>query len=129
MTLSPDALPPALVAALESAAQTAHPGEACGLLTGAVEGLVIQDLCFHPSRNVTELDPRLTFEIDPALHIKLARAARSEGPDLVGVWHSHPNGPAVPSETDKARAQMVPGWLWVITGRAGHFWETKAYWL
>lgn len=46
---------------------------------------------------------------DILVHMKRAREA---GMDLVGVYHTHPNHPAVPSEFDRSAAW--PEWSYVI---------------
>ena len=38
--------------------------------------------------------------------------ARTRGLDVLGVWHTHPDHPAHPSETDRAAAWE--GWSYVI---------------
>jgi proteasome lid subunit RPN8/RPN11 len=38
--------------------------------------------------------------------------------EILGVYHSHPRGPAVPSSTDVAEA-YYPEWLYVIVGLQG----------
>ncbi len=63
-------------------------------------------------RNVAA-DPSRLFEIDPALCWRRYRAARSEGPAIVGWYHSHPAGEAVPSPRDAASA-APDGMLWLI---------------
>lgn len=45
-------------------------------------------------------DPLRHFEIDPAALIAAHRAARAGGPELLGYYHSHPNGHPLPSATD-----------------------------
>lgn len=67
-------------------------------------------------------DRRARFEVDPRLLLRLHRTLRDGGTGLVGVWHSHPDGPAVPSATDRAMA-WDDTLVWVITpvahGRGG----------
>jgi proteasome lid subunit RPN8/RPN11 len=69
----------------------------------------------RPARN---LDPnaRDRYEIDPADHLAAEDEARALGLEVVGVWHSHPDHPALPSETDRQRAW--PGWSYVIVAVA-----------
>ena len=71
--------------------------------------------------NIAEV-PLRRFEIDPAVLFAAHRAARAGGPALVGCYHSHPGGPALPSATDAARA-LDTGWIWLIVGEDGE----KAY--
>ncbi|MGH8508908.1 MAG: Mov34/MPN/PAD-1 family protein, partial [Gammaproteobacteria bacterium] len=44
------------------------------------------------------------------------RDARARGLEIVGVWHSHPDHPAEPSETDRAAAWE--GWSYLIVSVA-----------
>lgn len=99
-----------LVDALVAEAVAAAPREACGLLVGrghAVHRIV-------PARNVDASPARYT--IDPADHFAALRAARRDGLTVIGAYHSHPAGPAVPSPTDTAEAS--PDFLYVIVGLA-----------
>jgi proteasome lid subunit RPN8/RPN11 len=81
--------------------------EVCGLLLGDGERID----AILPAANVAE-DPRTAFEVDPAVLLAAHRAARLGGPQIVGCYHSHPNGSATPSPADAAAA--VPGQYWLI---------------
>ena len=102
-----------LVAAMQEHARAEHPREACGLLLGAA-GRVASTV---PARNVAAL-PFRTFEIDPATLLRVHREARGAGAQVVGWYHSHPNGVAQPSPTDAARA-VEDGKLWMIVTADG----------
>ncbi len=108
----PITLTPQAHAAILCAASAAAPNEACGLLLGA--GTHIHTA--QPAANVHP-EPARHFEIDPAAIIashKAARAARdSGGPEIIGYFHSHPNGLARPSATDAAMASG-DGRIWAI---------------
>ena len=58
----------------------------------------------RPTANVAA-DTTAHFEIDPAALFAAIRAERAGGPALIGYYHSHPQGEAVPSATDTATAQ------------------------
>ena len=58
------------------------------------------------------------FELDPLHLARVDRAARDVGLSVVGVWHSHPLAPAVPSARDRAAA--TPGWCYAIVSLASH---------
>ena len=92
-------LAPAAHAAMLRAAEAAAPFEACGLLLGTGTHI-------HTAVAATNVHPHSAtrFEIDPAALIAAHRAARTGGPALLGYWHSHPNGLAGPSDTDRAAA-------------------------
>jgi proteasome lid subunit RPN8/RPN11 len=84
---------------LTAEAKRALPDETCGLLLG--QGNRIERI--QPARNV-HATPRTHFEIDPQALVDAHRAARGGGPEIVGYYHSHPEGPAGPSATDQAMA-------------------------
>lgn len=90
---------PSAHAAMLDAARAAHPAEACGILLGEGGHVHTATLAanVHP-------EPLRHFEIDPAALIAAHKAARAGGPAVLGYWHSHPNGLAGPSDTDRAMA-------------------------
>jgi len=101
-------------------ASQSWPMECCGLLIakavddGAPEDCARPVLRHVPARNVSP-DPTITFEIDPAVLLRTHRTARAQGEDIIGCYHSHPNGLTEPSHTDLARAEQ-PGFYWLIVG-------------
>lgn len=82
--------------------------EVCGLLFGEADAII----GIRPCRNVAA-DPARRFEIDPAALIAAHRAARDGGGRIVGHYHSHPSGRAMPSPRDAADA-APDGSLWLI---------------
>ena len=94
--------------ALLAAAAEAHPRECCGILLG--EGGVITSAT--PAANV-HARPETHFEIDAQALVDAHRVARSGGPQVLGYYHSHPNGLARPSLTDEAMA-TGQGLVWAI---------------
>lgn len=89
------------------AACAATNDEACGLLYGMATRIEAAEPC----RNVAA-DPACTFEIDPAALLAAHRRVRAGGGRIIGCFHSHPNGVAMPSPTDFALAEA--GTVWVI---------------
>jgi proteasome lid subunit RPN8/RPN11 len=120
-----------LLDAICTHAEDTHPFECCGLLLGrrsdAVSGARVPaevvEIC--PTKNVAA-HPEHRFEVDPAVLIKAHRAAREGGLEVVGHYHSHPKGEAVPSAVDAAMAQ-VDGEIWIVVGRSGEVrgWRAK----
>ncbi|GHC82481.1 Mov34/MPN/PAD-1 family protein [Novosphingobium pokkalii] len=86
-------------ATMLAAAHRAHPREACGLLLGEANHIALAQEC----TNVAP-DPLHHFEIDPVALIAAHRAARAGAPQVLGYFHSHPNGLTRPSATDSAQA-------------------------
>jgi len=87
--------------------------EICGLLVG--RGARVERLV--PARNVAA-DPARSFEIDPATLLAVHREVRAQGQQVLGHWHSHPNGLAQPSARDAARA-LDNGQVWLILAGGG----------
>lgn len=86
--------------------------ERCGILRGRGTRVVRIDL----TENVAA-DPLTHFEIDPAALIAAHRSARRRGAlEILGWFHSHPQGAPEPSPTDAASA-AADGSLWLIAGR------------
>jgi len=117
VTVSAVSLAAADLAALARAAEETFPDEACAILEGTVTGTVVQVERVHLAPNVAA-DRRLAFEVDPRVLLRLHRELRGTPRDIVGVWHSHPDGNATPSATDFART-YDPSLAWIITGVTG----------
>lgn len=109
-------LPEALRARIESEARATFPRECCGLIEGIHDGDAAQAIALHPARNIAIRADR--FEIDPEDHFAALKAARANGRALIGCYHSHPNGQALPSATDKAGAGEED-FVWLIAGLSG----------
>ena len=106
-----------VTATLLQEAARAGPLECCGLLLGRGEAV----LTAQPAAN-GHAQPANHFEIDPAALIAAHRAARAGGPQVLGYYHSHPNGRAEPSATDQAQASG-DGRIWaIIAGGAVTWW-------
>jgi proteasome lid subunit RPN8/RPN11 len=106
------------LAAMRAAAAAAHPREACGLLLG--EGTQITEA--RETANVHPA-PETHFEIDPQALIDAHRAVRAGGLHIAGYFHSHPQGAAEPSATDRACAAK-DGRVWaIIAGSDVRFWR------
>ncbi len=96
-----------LAAIIDHAAATGA-NEACGIVVGRADAI----LAAIPADNVTA-EPARAFEIDPATLLEVHRTSRSSGVDVIGWYHSHPDGSDRPSATDAARA-AADGKVWLI---------------
>jgi proteasome lid subunit RPN8/RPN11 len=105
-------LPVTLRARLEAWAREGHPFEACGLLIGRADddGAEVREVM--RAENLATDRPRDRYRVDPADQLRAELRARELGLEVVGVWHSHPDRGATPSETDRAAA--VPCYSYVI---------------
>ena len=108
---------PEHIQTLKAHAEQAYPEECCGLLLGISD--VINDHAqvqeVRPVHNTwtEEVNPftesdrstktvskRNRFWIDPQILLMTQRECRDLGWNILGVYHSHPDHPAVPSERD-----------------------------
>jgi proteasome lid subunit RPN8/RPN11 len=110
----------ALCEQLKREAQVAFPRECCGLIEGVRCPLALisskgEAIALHPMRNFAPDSDR--FEIDTAAHIALLRSLRGTGRDIIGCYHSHPNGRPEPSARDIGGAGEQD-FLWLITALA-----------
>jgi [CysO sulfur-carrier protein]-S-L-cysteine hydrolase len=85
------------------------PDEACGLLVGSYGG----DEAVHLFPTANAAASAIVYEIDPKEMLRVDRAARALGADIMGVFHSHTHTDAYPSPTDVAQA-TDPGWHYVL---------------
>lgn len=93
-------LPASLGAALEGLARAASPREACAVLLGRrlPHGFLLRAVRASPNLHP---QPCSAFELDPGLVVAADTEARRQGLQLLGFFHSHPDGPPVPSRADR----------------------------
>jgi proteasome lid subunit RPN8/RPN11 len=92
---------PAVLRDIADHAAGAYPNEACGALLGARPARVRLGL---PLPNREAEAPQVKFHVAPADYLRLEEKADALGLTLLGFWHSHPEGLALPSATDRAYA-------------------------
>ena len=78
--------------------QDEYPLEACGLLAGQ-DGVVSRQ---YPIENI--LRSPVAYEMEPTQQIQAIIELEEAGLELSAIYHSHPQGPPAPSETDVALA-------------------------
>ncbi len=92
--------------------------EVCGVL-GGDHGDPSTATTIRRAENVAA-DPRSEYRIDPGEQLALMESIEEEGRDVVGFYHSHPDGPAGTSATDAARAAWT-GYSYVIVVLDGRY--------
>ena len=102
-------------------AREESPRECCGLLLG--RGDEVAEV--RRARNVAA-SPATRFVIDPKDHIDARRDGRARGLEILGFYHSHPHGAAVPSATDVAEA-AYPGSIYAIIGLGAEVPEVRVF--
>jgi len=105
-------LPRSVRARLTRWTRVGYPHETCGLLVGSSDATTTRVIAATQARNLACERAHERFELDPRDLVAADRAARAEGRDIVGVWHSHPDHSAQPSDLDRSTAWS--GWSYLI---------------
>jgi proteasome lid subunit RPN8/RPN11 len=95
-----------------------YPNESCGVLVGRTDGSERIVLRVAPCGNARADSPHRRYCIEPGEVLSIARQGRAHGESIVGFYHSHPDHPALWSQTDLAEAHWI-GCSYVITSVAG----------
>jgi proteasome lid subunit RPN8/RPN11 len=109
--------------ALERHGAETYPHECCGALFADANGTLVAAV---PLPNTTDEGPRRRFLISADDYRRAEAHARTSRLELAGFYHSHPDHPARPSQTDLERAW--PNLVYTITSvRGGEVAETTAW--
>lgn len=96
------------------------PYESCGVLIGTTHESIADVEKAIPITNIRRTI--VSFELDPIQFYNAWRDAENNGKDIVGIYHTHPNYPAVPSLWDRETMENDSS-VWLIAGIDG----TMAY--
>ena len=107
-------------------AQQGYPRECCGLLLGRSADGVVRVAEATSARNLNTERAQDRFELDPQDFLRADTLARERGLEIVGVWHTHPDHPAVPSATDLESAWE--GWSYLILSVAAQGVQAMRSW-
>jgi proteasome lid subunit RPN8/RPN11 len=81
------------------------PNETCGILAG-------RDGRVEKVYSMTNAKPGpASYEMDPDEQFRVMKDLREKGLVMIGIYHSHPSGPAYPSRVDVEKAYW-PGTLY-----------------
>lgn len=83
--------------------ETEYPFEGCGFLFGDDSNIRNITIAMPVVNEKTE-NKRRRFEINPLDYIKAEKYALENAISLLGIYHSHPDHPAKPSEHDRKQA-------------------------
>jgi proteasome lid subunit RPN8/RPN11 len=122
--------------AIRAEGEKAYPNECCGIMLGTLNaepepdggaGLRRIERIIPIVNSKEEAEQYHRVEIQPEDLMRAELAARKEGREVLGFYHSHPDHPAEPSDFDREYA--LPFYSYIIVsvekGRAGNFrsWE------
>ncbi|MFA1610867.1 desampylase [Halobellus rubicundus] len=92
--------------------------EICGVLAGEYgdDESVVRDVRRVPNAAET---PQIRYAMAPEAQLAAIEGIEDDGLDVVGFYHTHPTGPAHPSDTDVERATW-PGYSYAICAFDGY---------
>ena len=107
---------------LSDHAENEIPNESCAILFGSKNGEIVKVEKIFLTQN-TDNSP-VNFTISPNQRLEADRIEKESGLKIIGIFHSHPNSEAYPSDTDKKFMELNPE-IWLIF--SGTTKEFKAY--
>lgn len=104
-------------------AESGFPHEVCGVLIGA-DGKITD---YRECRNLNTDRAHDRYDLDPESFKEADEWARAGGMEILGIYHSHPDHPSLPSETDRQRAW--PEWVYMIFSINGGKYNDARAWV
>jgi proteasome lid subunit RPN8/RPN11 len=83
-----------------------------------MNGDVLEVMRVVKAQNIRASEAIKRFEVDPGTRIKLEKEIRGTNELLIAHYHSHPDNPATPSNTDLINAHE-PELIWIIVSVEG----------
>jgi proteasome lid subunit RPN8/RPN11 len=118
-------------------AESTYPEECCGLLLGTIneqKKIVVEVRETENSweTETAEFLPVTTgnkgnrFSIAPAVLLRVQKEARDRHLSLIGIYHSHPDHPAIPSEFDRAIAWQQYSYI-IVSVKGGRATDIRSW--
>ncbi|MBW5445094.1 hypothetical protein GE107_03320 [Cohnella sp. CFH 77786] len=117
-------IPLRLLRELEDTCGRRRPYETCGVLFGHSTGTEMHVDGYALVRNAAS-DPEGAFAFDPKDWVRTASEAQKNQRSIVGFFHSHPAGSALPSRRD-VQGRPPAGTYWIV-GWIEETCEVRAY--
>ncbi|WP_341528968.1 M67 family metallopeptidase [Nostoc sp. UHCC 0302] len=125
--------------AIRTHAESTYPEECCGIILGylASEGKTVVEVM--PTENAwnTEIaddflgdrtaeSKKRQYAIAPLVMLQAQKAARVRSLNIIGIFHSHPDHPAIPSECDRIYAWQGYSYI-IVSVQNGKARELKSW--
>lgn len=115
-----------ILEAIQSHLESAYPHEACGFVLGLEHKGTRKIIRSIEVENKSVENQRRRFIIDPLDYMKVEKQALKEGLSLLGIYHSHPDHPAIPSIHDLEYAQPYFSYL-IHSINSGKLTDSRSY--
>jgi proteasome lid subunit RPN8/RPN11 len=113
-------LSPWHIGQMEDHVSECMPEEGCGLLAGVGQRVELT----IPITN--QLHSPVRYNMEPEELVRAFYDLEARGLEMLASFHSHPNGPDFPSESD-IREFAYPGTFMLIWARPASIWQVKGY--
>jgi len=103
-----------------------YPFECCGLLAGHIREHKRVEACYPLTNTCRGIKSR--YDIDPREYLETDKLAQAQGLQIIGIYHSHPDNPARPSDYDLRHAWPAYSYL-IVSVREGLIADAKSWML
>ncbi|MBD2446472.1 M67 family metallopeptidase [Nostoc sp. FACHB-152] len=109
-------LKPEHIQTIRSHAESTYPEECCGLILGYIDNQTKTVVEIIPTENAwsaesanfalddSKYSEARRYAIAPQVMLQVQKAARDKSLNIIGIYHSHPDNSAIPSECDRQYA-------------------------
>lgn len=121
-------IPSHLLEAIHAHGEASYPEEGAGFILGGVNGQRRTAKAILPQANLFEPSMRRRrYSISPQDMLQAEQEADAMGLEIIGIFHSHPDHPAVPSAYDLEHS--LPWFFYLITSVDAAHAEESRVWL
>jgi proteasome lid subunit RPN8/RPN11 len=106
-------IPASLLRQIYDHTEASYPNECCGLMIGTTDGEMNHVVhAFRACKNLNQERARDRYLMDPLDQLRVQREFDNSPWEIIGIYHSHPDHPSRPSQTDTDGAYA--GYSYVI---------------
>ena len=106
-------IPPSVLREIYDHTEASYPNECCGVMIGTTDKDKNHSVhAFRKCKNLNQERARDRYLMDPLDYLRAWREFEKGPWDIIGVYHSHPDHPSRPSQTDTDQA--LQGYSYVI---------------
>ncbi|MBD2608601.1 M67 family metallopeptidase [Scytonema hofmannii FACHB-248] len=109
-------------------AASTYPEECCGIILGYLANESKSLVEVIPTENAwsEEDSKKRRYAIAPEIMLKVQKQARDRSLSIIGIYHSHPDYPAIPSESDRTQAWQEYSYI-IVSVPNGKALELKSW--